>query len=86
MAAPIRKFEELSPRLQARLIELLECYYTFKGHPNPKERAKNFIRTKQPKSRRQWQTIVFITMTKIDRQRNKAGLSALYFPQGAFKK
>lgn len=79
MTAPIREFKSLPENLQEKILGLLETYYTFKGHQSPRKRAENYISHKQPKTRKQWQIIAFITMTKIDRQRNKAGLPAVYF-------
>jgi hypothetical protein len=79
MPDPLRTFESLTPNFRSKLINLLEVKYTFKGSRHPRKRAREFIARKKPKSYEQWQTIVYMTMLSIDRQRVKLGLAPIHF-------
>lgn len=76
-----RTFESLSPNLRKKLLNNLEAKYILKGHPRPDLAASSFIARKKPKTKKQWQLIVWLTMKSIDKQRMKRGLSPVHFPK-----
>jgi hypothetical protein len=79
MQNPPRTFESLTPNFRAKLLGLLEAKYTLKGSREPGVRASEFMVRKKPKSYEQWQTIRYLTMVSIDRQRVKLGLAPVHF-------
>lgn len=73
-----KTFDELPETLRNKIIALKTAHATLKGKPDPNAEAWSFVRGKQPKTRKQWNFIPYILMKRIDRNREKMGLSPIY--------
>lgn len=74
-----KAFAEISPKMQARLLELRAQGSALKGSSDPEAEALAFFARKKPKSERQWSSIRYFLMMRIDKARKKHGLPPIHF-------
>ena len=73
-----KTFDQLSEEKKKQILELIITRFTYKGLQDPEFKAKKFLTLKEPKTRKGWHFMIWISKLSIDRRREKLGLCRLY--------